>query len=398
MVVPMRETTIRLRTLVWDNFALVVAALVLLGAVGGYVTYETAVDPATRTEIREVSSWESTGEFTHRATVVNGTDAFAEGTVLHNRSVYFQEMTPRLNGSFEYGYTATGSGNLTTNVSLALVSRSVTETVNDNETVYWRVERSLGATGPRSLEPGESARIPFSVNVTADKQQAASIEKQVGDTPGSPRIHLLARVDIDGVRNGQPVDRTRRYRLPVRFETGVYRVADPGPQTASGKQTREVAVPVEYSPVRRLGGPFVSVVAICGLAGLIGGRWTGRLAVSETERDWLAYRRDREEFDDWITRGRMPAQAADRARVEVDSLSGLVDTAIDTGNRVIEDCRRDQFVVLSEDIAYVYEPPTLSDDGILRAGTAGSEPNVDSTESNAPGPGDYSETSGADDP
>ena len=124
------------------NYALVVLCLVLLGAVGGYLTYATHIAPGTATETREVSSWQSSGTFSHQATVINGTTAFSEGTVLRNRSVYFSELSPELNGTFRYVYEAE-DGNLTTETTVLLRYRAVESSDDGNGTIYWEVTQPV---------------------------------------------------------------------------------------------------------------------------------------------------------------------------------------------------------------------------------------------------------------
>jgi len=351
----MTDRAVQLRVWVRDYFAVLVLAFVVVGLLGGYVTYGAYGTTDTRTETRTVSTWQSTGEFTHRATVVNGTDAFAEGDVLRDRSVYFRDATPRLNGSFTYGYGAS-DGNLTADVSLALVERSVGQTDNGNETVYWEVDRPLGNT-TSALSPGDSASVAFSMNVSAAVLRAERINEQLGGTPGATEVTLRVRVDLSGTRNGQSVDRTRRYSLPVRTETGIYRVRDSGRVTHSGEQTERVEVTVTPGPLRRFGGPLLVVLSLAGLVALAYGRRSGRLTVSETERSRLTYQRQRGEYDEWISTGTVPAESLDRPAVEVDSLESLVDVAIDTDRRVIDDSASNRFVVLGEAVNYTFTPP-----------------------------------------
>lgn len=348
---------LRLRTLIADNLSLVVLALAVLGLIGGAVTHATYVDPGTRTEHRQVSSWESAGEFFHRATVQNGSGPFPAGAILHNRSVYYRRVTPVLNGSFAYRYAATDGGDLTANATLSLVLRSAEEDRRGNETVYWRVERSLGTASAESLAPGERLAVPFSTNATAVLDRADAIEKLLGGTPGRPELALVGRVNLTGTRNGRPVEASRVYRVPIRSRQGIYQVTDPGAVTESGERTREVAVPAAYGPLRGIGGPLLLGASVAGLVGLLAARRTGRVAVPEPERDWLAYRADRAEFDDWITTGRVADRSARGVSVETDSLEGLIDAAADTDGRVVEDGAGDRFVVFGDGVRYVYEPP-----------------------------------------
>ena len=339
------------------NYALVVLCVVLLGAVGGYLTYTTHVDPGTATETREVSSWQSSGAFSHQATVVNGTTAFSEGTVLRNRSVYFRELSPGLNGTFTYMYEAQ-EGNLTTETTVLLRYRAVESSEGGNRTTYWEVTQPVTQDRIEALGPTERATVPFSTNASAAIERAQRIDAEHGDTPGQVDIAIVARVDVSGTRNGQQIDTTNTYRLPIVPGGSVYRVGDPGVVTASGSQTQQVTVPVEYGLPRRVGGPLALSLAVGAVLGLLYARHTGRLGVSKAERRWADYRAARSEFDDWITSGHLPSDAAEAPAITVETLEGLVDVAIDTNNRVIEHQSGDEYVVFVDGRQYRYEPPT----------------------------------------
>ena len=141
-------------------------------------------------------------------------------------------------------------------------------------------------------------------------------------------------------------------------EGDVYRVSDPGTVTESGRTTDRVTVPVTPGPLRRYGGPLALALGLVGLGTVAAVRSRGLLEVSPAERGWLAYRRDRESFDDWVTTGRVPGALIADDAVAVDSLEGLVDVAIDADGRVIEDIERDRYVVVTErGVGYVYDPP-----------------------------------------
>ncbi|SFS12298.1 hypothetical protein SAMN05216559_4064 [Halomicrobium zhouii] len=348
----------RFRILVDDNLALVVTVLVLVALLGGYVTYATHVAPGTTTETREVSDWESSGEFSHRATVVNGTDAFERGAVLRNRSVYFQRVAPTLDGRFAYEYAASDGGSLTVTVETVAVIRSVSAFEGDRRAEHWRVEEPLNRDRVDSVAPGERVTVPFSVNVSAVSERARRIERQLGASPGQTEVTVTSRVTVSGTRNGQSVEETRRYHLPIEPGVGVYHVEEPDPDalTDDGGTPEQVSVQRSYGPVRELGAPLLFVAGVGGLAAIAVGRRRDALAVSQTDRERLAAAATREQFDDWITRARVPATARVDPPVPVDSLEGLVDVAIDTDARVVEDRDRGEFVVLGDAVTYVYRP------------------------------------------
>ena len=365
----------RFRRVVADNVGLLVVGVLLVAALGGYLTYAGHVDPGTTTETRETARWESTATIDHRATVVNGTEAFETGAVLENRSVYFSRLTPRLNGSFTYDYTASEGGSLTTDTTIWLVMRSVSTDREGNRTVYWSVEEQLNRHRTESLEPGDRTRTAFSTNVTAAVDRARRIDEQHGGTPGDVGVALVARTNVTGTRNGQPVNATRTYRLPIAAEGGTYRVEEPRPVTESGVQTERVRVSVDRGPLWTVGGPVLTLFSVVALGGLVVGRRTGRLSLSESERAKLAYQAERDEFDEWITTGRVPPTATGPVVIEVDTLEGLVDVAIDTDNRVIEDEQRGACLVMAEDRWYRFDiPKDPAADGQTEPLTNGAQP------------------------
>ncbi len=351
----MRDRRRQLRILLADNWTVVLLALLAVAGLGGYLTYSGYVSPGTVTEERQVGSWESTGEFSHRATVRNDTSVYQEGDVLRDRGTYFRAIAPVLDGEFVYRYTASGGGNLTVATDTTLVFRSV-DTGQESESEYWRTEERLSSTIETGVEPGDNVTSPFSVNVSEASQRIEVIDGQLGGTPGEKQLLVATTVAVSGTRNGNPVDVTRTYRLPITDEGSLYRVADPNQSAESGQQVERVTVPADPGPVRSLGGPALFGLGLAGLAGVVAARRYGP-PVTETERTWHQYQQTRAEFDEWITTGRVPPTDDGPPVVTVDTLSGLVDLAIDTGERVIEDERRGACLVLQDSRWYRYEMP-----------------------------------------
>jgi len=348
--------SIRVRAAVADNFVSILVVVAVLALLGGFVTYGAYAETTTRTETVRTDAWETTGEFTHRAMVVNDTTVYDRGETLRNRSVYFSDPTPRLNGSFEYVYTSS-EGQLDANVSVWLVRRSVSDDHDGSVQEYWRTETQLTQERVAELGPGDRLRVPFSTNVTAATLRAEEIDQQVGPTPGRTEVRIEAQVDLSGTRNGQSVDRTRAYNMSVTRDGGIYRVADSGPTVDSGQQREERTVAVAPGPLRAFGGPVLLLVAVGVCVGLAALRRCGALTVTEREREWLAYRDARSEFDEWITTVRVAEPDRD-ATIEIESLEGLVDVAIDTDSRVLVDEERTTYFAFADDRCYTYRPPS----------------------------------------
>ena len=369
---------VRLRAALTDRFVAVVGLLLVLALVAGAFTYTTHVEPGTHVEERTVSSWESTAGYAHSATVSRENGVFSVGRTLSDRALYFDAITPTLDGELRYGYEATGGGELSVRSSSTLVVRAVGER-DDEEVVYWRVSEPIGRPTTATVAPGETFTAPFSTNVSGLKSRVERIETELGGSPGTPEARVLTRVRISGEVNGQQVSRSREFAMTLTLdEEGTYRVLDGEETTRSANTTEQFTVENEYGPLRGVGAPVLLVLSLLGLGGLSAASYTGRLAVSEAERERLAFERAREEFDEWTTP--VDVERPDEP-IRVHTLEGLVDLAIDTGERVLEDPLTERYYVLGE-VAYVYEAPDPFESlGPDAQGDERAEPDDSATES-----------------
>lgn len=336
-----------------DAFGTVVIVLVIITLLGGWFTYTTHVTSATHTEERVVAAWESNGEFNHSATITNGSDAFPAGTTLSNQSVYFVSIAPVLNGTFTYTYDA-ATGDITANTTLTLVLHSIEETGNGNATEYWRITRTLGTQQTDSLAPGEPQRVTFSIDINATQQRADQIEEEIGGSPGTIEASVIVQTTINGTVENTSVSRVQRYELHIEFSDGRYTVSDPGTPTDRSEVTRQIAVPITHGPLRSTGSVFLLLFPLCGLIGLGTARWQGILDIDENERARLETQAASTEFEEWITTAHLPDTVLDVPHIEVTSLEGLVDVAIDTNQRVIDDPDRNGYFVLGDHVCYTF--------------------------------------------
>lgn len=73
----------------------------------------------------------------------------------------------------------------------------------------------------------------------------------------------------------------------------------------------------------------------------------------------IARRLEEEQCREWISEGRIP-QAIGGHDIEMESLQGLTDVAIDSGDRVIYDPDRDLYAVVDRDLLYYYDPQAIA--------------------------------------
>ncbi|WP_137284862.1 DUF5305 domain-containing protein [Halorussus salinisoli] len=349
---------LRLRALLDGNYAVVVGALVVLALLGGWLTYGAYVSPGTHAEERPVSSWRTTGQFDHGATVTEENSVFSVGARLSNRTTYFRSVAPVLDGTFRSRYDGAARGNLSARVTVTLVLRSVGDGESgEPRTEYWRDERELASERVESVSPRESVSVPFEVDVNELQNRTSRIRTELGSGPGEVEATVRANVRYTGMVEGRQVNRTVEHAMALGVDGGVYRVDDPGPMDQRHEETRTVTVRDDPGAFAGVGGPLLFVVATGATAAVVVARRRDRLGLAADERAWLDFRADRSDFEEWIVTVRLPEQARDLPRAEAETLADLVDFAIDTDNAVVEHPDTGEFAVVHGVYRYVYDPP-----------------------------------------
>ncbi len=359
----MTDWRLRLRAFLDGRFAVAVAVLLVIAALGGWltVTAHTAENENTP-EVQSTTAMETTGEFAHSATVETNTTVFREGETLENRSVYFTRVSPTLNGTFLFTYDGSDEGSVDENVSLGLVIRGVESgDSGQRETVLWQTTRPLNDVSTTDVTPGETVRVPFTLDMNRVTNRTERIRDELGGSPGETDVLVRATVDYEGTIGNETVDRTRSYTLPVSLNGNTYSPGTNATRTNRGNTTQQVADTRTAGLLSRVGAPLLVVTALVGLTGLAIGRVRGQFELSDAERERLAYERDREDYDEWISTVRLPDEAFDRPRAEAASLGSLVDIAIDTDNSVVEAPEQEMYYVLHDGYLYTYEPPLLGE-------------------------------------
>lgn len=354
----MADQRLRIRGLLSKQFTVVVVVLVVLVLMGGWLTYSAHKPVETTTDQPASSSWEQTTSFDHQATVVEETSVFQEGTTLTNQPLYFTQIAPELNGAVQTSYDANEDSQLAQTVSLSLVVREVEQRDQGSDaTVYWETTEQLTTETVESVSPGEEVTVPFSQNMNAVETELDQVQDELGSSVGETEVLVRATVQSTGTVNGEAVNETTQYTLPIRVERNTYRVVDSGPITEQHGSTQPATIEESTDSTAStgaVGGPLLLVLA----AGLLVGLLTiGRPEpLSEAEQSALTYENDRETFDEWISTIKLPAAAFELPRAEAASLGELVEFAIDTDNSVIEDPDEEVYYVPHDGYLYYYRP------------------------------------------
>ena len=352
------ERRLRLRAVLNAQSTAILVVCLLLVAVGAGLAYTTHVDPGTETESRTVSSLTVESEYRHSAAVTEPNAVFETGTVLDERNTYFARVAPELDVTVATSYAAPTAENVTVEVGSALVMRNVGE----EGTVYWRETEPLTSETSSSVSPGETVNASFALNSTAIDERVASIEDELGASPGETETFVRTEVTVDGSIGGVPTASTQTLDMTLDHGGDTYSVSEPGVQSDTTERTEQVTVEREYGVLRSFGGPLLLLVGLVGAGGVGYARWEYELALTPAEREYLSYRDDRSEFAEWITTVRLPASVHERPTAEAGSLRDLVDFAIDNDTGVVEDPDTGAFHAVSGEFLYTYRPPAPAAD------------------------------------
>jgi len=366
MVESRGERNLRLLAVLDRWFVPLVVLVLAIGTIGGFATYTAYEDPGERTVENVVSTIEFVGEYEHGATVIDQNPVFPLNTELRGRSAYPARVAPILNGSYQLSYRASSSSDVSVELETKILLRTV-----DEETVYWTYTIASDSVTASNVRPGESVELPFSVNVSAATQQRELIEQAIGTFPGETETLIRTDARLDGEIEGESESHTRRNTLLIEHGDNVYSVSANGTGTERIERTEEDTVERQRGAFMSVGGPLALAVALLGLVGLGATRWREVIPLSEAEREWLDYRDDRSEFDEWITRIELPESVFDRPSGEAETLADLVDFGIDADTPVVESPSSGDYYVVAEDSVYVFNPPSRPTVGVLQSSTAG---------------------------
>ncbi|SER20294.1 DUF5305 domain-containing protein [Natrinema salaciae] len=347
------ERRLRLRVLLAEYRTLLVVALVVALALGGWVSYGAYATPGEETTRERDRVWTATGSFSHGATVTESNPVYPAGTRLENESLYYTAVTPTVDGEFVGGYESRTAADVRVRLTVDVVYRAVD---GESDAVYWSKRERLAATTVEDASPGETVSAAFSLNVTDAAAAIDEIERELGASPGETEIALELEREIDGTIAGEERSAADGYRVEIATDHGTYRLDERASYDEHHEESDTETVPTSAGPARTVGGPLLVLIGVGGLAGLA---VVSRRVPEPTtaERAWLAYRDDADRFADVITTVALPDAALEGPRAELETLAELAAFGIDVGAAVVFDPERGLYAVREDGLVYVFEPP-----------------------------------------
>lgn len=350
----MRVSARRVRILIADWFAVIAAAMLILGLIGVGLGITAQVGAEEETVDQVITTWSGEGTVDHQATVTEPNSIYPVGTIFEDQSVYPMAIAPRLEGIVYFEHETAHDASLDVEVSIDLVSEHTQSHEGEQDTL-WRESRTIQSATQSAVQPGEPVEVPFEVDVEEAINRTSAIGTEFATGGGETRLDVT--IEINGTVDGDPVDRTETKQLLLTTRSGSYSLTSGDPIRTT--RTATVQEPAESSgtPIYLQGGPIVGGLALLGVATLVTGRATGRLDVTDAERRYLTYEDHRDTYDEWIVSITLPGHLFEQPRAEASSLESLVEFAIDVDTCVIEDTSRDGYFVPYDGVLYIYRPP-----------------------------------------
>ncbi len=339
----------RRRNLVSRRYSYLLAACILLAVTAGYV----AVDAHTQPEITEqeaVATWGVSASFTHSAEVQRDTVLHSEGTLLENQPAYFTNVTPVVDLQHRFSHVGDEAEAASVDVTVTRHLRSV-----DEEDVYWSETEVVSSQSTRSLEAGETLESEFSVDVSEAADAVEEIESDLGASPGTAELAFDVDYTVEATVAGEEQSVEHQDTVVLRPDRFLVQVSSSTMQSDE-TVTRTVTRPAETSLLSGYLSVLVALSAAVAALALYRGRRREAFTLPDDVRRRLEYERQRDDLDEWISRG--TASLEERDTVELESLEDVVDVAIDCDRRVVERIDADaEYVAVVDDVAYLYRAP-----------------------------------------
>lgn len=344
----------RTRAFLSDRFLLIVGILLIVTSIFGLWAYQVNLVTEFDQQEQVRDQWEESTAYEHGTVITEDTAVWSEGEEVTDRPLYYTNVSSDLQGTYTYEYAA-DSGDLEVTTETYLTIRAIDD--GGTEEVLWELSEPLETTSTDSLGPDDEHTVEFAVDVDEVAQNVTQIETQLGASEGDIDVRVVSTTDLEGQVQNDEIEQTYDSEMAILVDGSTFRVTDTEEVSEPHQTTDTVEVPVQPSTTEAVGSVLLFALALAALTGLVVGRNSGYIEISEEEREQLQFQRDRDRFDEWITTGTFPSEREYESTILVDDLTGLVDVAIDTNKRVIEDQQLEVSTVLDEDYVYIYVHP-----------------------------------------
>lgn len=330
-----RVAILRLKALVAAHGPLLVVCLGLLGmAMVGVAGWEYSNPPTT--DITEQTHQRTIRSELHTSVIASGnTTMYAPGTELVDQPMYLRTSSSSVT---IIQRTAVPKGeSVQVEQSIAVQYQ-----VKHDGTVFWEESRVLAKNVTATSSGTVVSKATFDVRDIESRVDELSTE--IGDA-GKIETRLVVSISYETARYSGEISKPVSMEISNRW----YSIATPVLERTHGTPiTRHKPIPTRNPVVYAIPGAIGTTMLVAAVGIAIGYR-------REFDRREINHRLHELRFEEWISSGSVTTEQ-EKATVSLDSLAGLVDTAIDTGNRVIYDESHNRYVVIDGEVVYQYHP------------------------------------------
>lgn len=357
------DNSLRFRSFLNEWFSILLVALLIVTLLTGWWAYSINLNPSVETEQRLAEQWSESTSYSHSVEIQRESLAFESGEVVENRPLYYTAIADELGGTYQYQYQA-DSGNVDVRTETFLLVQAGELDDGQIEDPFWELSETLRSDS-ESIEPGEDHTVEFSVDIQSVLETIATVEAELDSTQGTVDVRVVSVTERTGTVEGESVDDTYQSEMPMVVEPSTFRVTETETVDETHESFETVEVLAEPSPLTAYGSIILFGVVVALLLSVVGLRYNGYTELSDEETELLEITQARERFSEWITTGEFPSEREYEETVLVDDLEGLVDVAIDTNKRVIEDTQLGVYTVLDDAYIYIYIRPDSAARGWL---------------------------------
>jgi hypothetical protein len=232
----------------------------------------------------------------------------------------------------------------------------ILQAIDDKSRVYWsypftgKVRQAFTLSGNEAGQFGQTLSITGldPVDISSINELVTQINDELKFYNGLFQLVIRVQIHLSGTINGVPVEKNIVQTLPFTLQQVSFSAPNPQELSSEVSLTRGNNPLPQITWMDRLWDnpiPFL-LTFILGLS-LVFLLMKKSAAKSKTDRE---HRR----FREWITEGIV--DVGGKVMINILSLEGLVDLAIDLDKRVIFDSKVGKYYVLTEDLVYGYDP------------------------------------------
>jgi len=323
-----------------------------------------------------VSSYTHHGSYTYTVPVTKANPLYGVGSTLKmGMPAYYFVASPTVEMSFTYSLETTGSSDISGKIETMVVAtgeegygteeyktnESATEEYGTNESVieeYGKEERILWQkVFPLKYKEGTetwtgtSVTRNFSLNVSETQSMVKDIQEQL-KCLGGAKIEIVNCVNYTGKINGENVKGTKSFAIPLVIKSSYYEMPEELEFSQDTNVTKKISV--KNSPslstikipllLFLLNLVFVGITLLCVK--------TNKIEPNYIEK--LEKERSREPFKEFVSKGKLPENVSSLIKVEIGSLQGLVDAAVDMNSRVIYDSESRMYFMIHSSVLYIF--------------------------------------------